>query len=60
MRCPECDSAMRTKDTRQWRDVDRLFDWVERKRVCSMCNHLVVTIELPKHVWGKYLEKIND
>jgi hypothetical protein len=51
---------MRTKDTRQWRDVDRLFDWVERKRVCSMCNHLVVTIELPKHVWGKYLEKIND
>jgi hypothetical protein len=51
---------MRTKDTRQWRDVDRLFDWVERKRVCSMCNNLVVTIELPKHVWEKYLEKMND
>jgi hypothetical protein len=51
---------MRTKDTRQWRDTDRLFDWVERKRVCSMCNHLVVTIELPKHVWEKYLEKMND
>jgi hypothetical protein len=51
---------MRTKDTRQWRDTHRLFDWVERKRVCSMCNHLVVTIEMPKHVWEKYLEKIND
>ena len=60
MRCPECGEAMRTKDTRQWRDFDRLFDWVERKRVCSLCNHLVVTIELPKHVWEKYLEKIND
>ena len=60
MRCPECGEPMRTKDTRQWRDTHRLFDWVERKRVCSMCNHLVVTIELPKHVWEKYLEKMND
>ena len=60
MRCPECDSAMRTKDTRQWRDVDRLFDWVERKRVCSLCNHRLTTIEMPKHVWEKYLEKMND
>ena len=60
MRCPECGETMRTKDTRQWRDFDRLFDWVERKRVCSLCNHLVVTIELPKEVWNKYLEKIND
>jgi transcriptional regulator NrdR family protein len=51
---------MRTKDTRQWRDVDRLFDWVERKRVCSLCNHRLTTIEMPKHVWEKYLEKMND
>jgi hypothetical protein len=48
---------MRTKDTRQWRDTDRLFDWVERKRVCTLCNHLVMTIELPKEVWAKYTER---
>jgi transcriptional regulator NrdR family protein len=60
MRCPECGEAMRTKDTRQWRDFDRLFDWVERKRVCSLCNHLVVTIEMPKEIWSKYTENSND
>jgi transcriptional regulator NrdR family protein len=57
MRCPECGETMRTKDTRKWRDTDRLFNWVERKRVCTLCNYLVMTIELPKEVWAKYTEK---
>jgi len=60
MRCPECGEAMRIKDTRQWRDFDRLFDWVERKRVCSLCDHLVITIELPKEVWSKYAEEKSE
>jgi transcriptional regulator NrdR family protein len=54
VRCPECGEAMRTKDTRQWRDTDRLFDWVERKRVCPLCNHLELTIEIPRSVWDRY------
>jgi transcriptional regulator NrdR family protein len=47
---------MKTKDTRQWKDFDRDFDWVERRRVCTLCNHRVMTIELPKEVWVKYTE----
>ena len=51
---------MRTKDTRQWKDTARDFDWVERRRVCSLCNYRVMTIEMPKEVWAKYSEEKND
>ena len=51
---------MRTKDTRQWRDTSKQFDWVERRRVCSFCNYRVMTIEMPKEVWTKYTEEQND
>jgi len=60
MRCPECGWPMRTKDTRQWKDTARDFDWVERRRVCSLCNYRVMTIEMPKEVWAKYSEEKND
>jgi len=47
---------MRTKDTRQWRDTDKDFYWVERRRVCAFCDYRVMTIEMPKEVWVKYSE----
>ena len=56
MKCPECTAIMRTKDTRQWRDTSKEFDWVERRRVCLLCNFRVMTIEMPKEVWAKYTE----
>jgi len=59
MKCPECGWPMKTKDTRQWKDPARNFDWVERRRVCSLCNHRVMTIEMPKEVWVKYSENVN-
>jgi len=51
---------MKTKDTRQWRDTAKEFDWVERRRVCEFCNYRVMTIELPKEVWAKYMEGTNE
>jgi transcriptional regulator NrdR family protein len=60
MKCPECTGSLRTKDTRQWKDPARAFDWVERRRVCSLCNYRVMTIEMPKHVWAKYTESTDD
>jgi transcriptional regulator NrdR family protein len=60
MKCPECLETMRTKDTRQWRDTSKGFDWVERRRVCSFCNYRVMTIEMPKNVWDKYSEGSNE
>jgi transcriptional regulator NrdR family protein len=51
---------MKTKDTRQWKDTARDFDWVERRRVCSLCNYRVMTIEMPKEVWVKYSEGTNE
>lgn len=57
MRCPECGAATRIKDTRQWRDSEKEFDWIERRRVCSSCPHRVLTMEIPKHIWNKYVEK---
>jgi transcriptional regulator NrdR family protein len=59
MKCPECKEVMRTKDTRQWRDLEKEFDWVERRRVCP-CGYRVMTMEIPKDVWGKYTEGDND
>jgi hypothetical protein len=50
---------MKTKDTRQWKDVERAFDWVERRRVCA-CGYRVMTIEMPKFVWVKHTENIDD
>ena len=50
---------MKTKDTRQWRDTAKEFYWVERRRVCSFCDHRMMTIEMPKDVWAKYTEKEN-
>jgi transcriptional regulator NrdR family protein len=60
LKCPECLEPMRTKDTRQWRDTDKDFYWVERRRVCSFCDYRVMTIEMPKEVWTKYSEGKND
>jgi transcriptional regulator NrdR family protein len=60
MKCPECTYAMKTKDTRQWRDANRDFYWVERRRVCPACEHRMMTIEMPKEVWIKYSEGQND
>jgi transcriptional regulator NrdR family protein len=51
---------MRTKDTREWRDTEKEFDWIERKRACSACDYRVMTIEMPKSVWTKYSEQRND
>jgi transcriptional regulator NrdR family protein len=59
MKCPECKEVMRTKDTRQWRDLEKEFDWVERRRVCLPCGYRVMTIEMPKDVWTKYTEQEN-
>jgi transcriptional regulator NrdR family protein len=59
MRCPECAAAMRTKDTRQWRDTEKEFDWVERRRVCP-CGFRLMTIEMPKGVWDQYSERPVD
>jgi transcriptional regulator NrdR family protein len=59
MKCPECTAAMRTKDTRQWRDTHKDFYWVERRRVCPFCTYRVMTIEMPKEVWAKYSENVN-
>jgi transcriptional regulator NrdR family protein len=56
MKCPECGEAMRTKDTREWRDEDREFNWIERKRACSSCDYRVMTIEMAKEIWNKYSE----
>jgi transcriptional regulator NrdR family protein len=56
MKCPECNEVMRTKDTREWRDEDREFNWIERKRSCSSCDYRVMTIEMPKEIWNKYSE----
>ena len=57
MKCPECKESMQTKDTRNWRDTDRQFDWTERRRVCSACDYRVMTMEIPKQVWAKYTER---
>jgi transcriptional regulator NrdR family protein len=59
MKCPECFESMRTKDTRQWKDTVKDFDWVERRRVCP-CGYRVMTIEMPKEVWAKYSEGTNE
>jgi transcriptional regulator NrdR family protein len=56
MKCPQCGQVMRTKDTRQWRDIEKRFDWVERRKVCPDCNHRVMTIEMPKDIWAEYSE----
>jgi hypothetical protein len=56
MKCPKCNAVMRTKDTREWRDNVKEFDWIERRRVCSVCDYRVMTIEMPKEVWAKYTE----
>jgi transcriptional regulator NrdR family protein len=56
MKCPECTYTMKTKDTRQWRDENREFYWVERRRVCPSCDHRLMTIEMPKDIWLKYTE----
>ena len=47
---------MRTKDTREWRDNDKEFDWIERRRVCSSCDYRVMTMEVPRSIWSKYVE----
>jgi transcriptional regulator NrdR family protein len=57
MKCPECAEVMQTKDTRQWRDIDREFDWVERRKICPACKHRMMTMEVPKSVWAKYTEE---
>jgi len=59
MKCPECFESMRTKDTRQWKDTVKDFHWVERRRVCP-CGYRVMTIEMPKEVWAKYSESVNE
>jgi len=59
MKCPECLTPMRTKDTRQWKDTVKDFHWVERRRVCP-CGYRVMTIEMPKDVWIKYSEGTNE
>ena len=58
MRCT-CGGKTQTKDTRQWRD-ERGFDWVERRRVCIRCGEKHKTIEVPKSVWGKYVEEKDE
>jgi len=57
MKCPECKEPMQTKDTRQWRDEQKEFYWVERRRVCPSCNYRMMTMEIPKDVWSKYTEE---
>jgi transcriptional regulator NrdR family protein len=59
MKCPECLEPMRTKDTRQWRDTEKEFDWVERRRACP-CGFRLMTIEMPKDVWVQYSERPVD
>jgi transcriptional regulator NrdR family protein len=56
MKCPQCGQVMRTKDTRQWRDIEKRFDWVERRKVCPDCDYRVMTIEMPKEIWAQYSE----
>jgi transcriptional regulator NrdR family protein len=60
MKCPECLETMKTRDTRQWKDTIKNFDWVERRKVCARCNYRVMTIEMPKEIWIKYTEGGDD
>jgi transcriptional regulator NrdR family protein len=53
MKCPECHAKNVTRDTRQYRDDQMGFNWVERKTVCPDCNTLTKTIEMPMSVWDK-------
>jgi transcriptional regulator NrdR family protein len=53
MKCPQCNSVYKTVDTRAFRDPERRFNFVERKRVCRECNIAIKTIEIPTDVWEK-------
>lgn len=48
MKCPECQSVLRTVDTRQFRDYDEGYDWVERRRACPACTYRTYTVEVPR------------
>jgi transcriptional regulator NrdR family protein len=46
MICPECQSDVKTYDTRLFRDEEHDFYFVRRKRRCLSCEHKFVTIEV--------------
>jgi hypothetical protein len=43
----------KTLDTRAFRDTERGYGFVERKRICLDCRVPVKTIEIPQAVWDQ-------
>jgi transcriptional regulator NrdR family protein len=60
MKCQNCKTKTQTKDTRQYRDTELGFNWVERRVFCSFCKVTTKTIEIPMDVWMKYFENSDD
>ena len=54
MWCPKCDGEARTIDSRKYRDVSQLFEFVRRSRICRACGHKFVTIEVTQPIWENY------
>jgi transcriptional regulator NrdR family protein len=54
MWCPECEGEARTIDSRKYRDVSQTFDFVRRSRICRVCSHKFVTIEVTQPIWESY------
>lgn len=57
MKCQTCKKKTKTKDTRQYREPNMEFNWVERKIFCPFCNVASKTIEMPMDVWLKQIKE---
>lgn len=53
MKCSSCHGMYKTLDTRAFRDTERGYGFVERKRICLDCQDTVKTIEIPCTVWAQ-------
>ena len=53
MNCPVCGFAVRTYDTRNWRDELLDYQYVKRKREClePECRHRFSSIEIEEDVF---------
>jgi transcriptional regulator NrdR family protein len=57
MWCPECDGGTKTIDSRKYQDVSGAFDFVRRNRICRVCSHKFITIEVSQEIWDNYHNK---
>jgi transcriptional regulator NrdR family protein len=53
MNCPECEGKTQVNQTKNYVDEYFGFFYIERRRVCSNCDHRMFTIELPQ---DKFIE----